>query len=113
MTKNTLKIIALLVSIYLLAACSDDNASTAQVAKTGEDIYYQSCFSCHERGHGGAPKRGDMSAWQSRVEKGQEALMQNMLRGYRAMPPKGACFSCSDQELQMALDFMLEPVETP
>lgn len=37
--------------------------------------------------------------------------MTNMVEGYKGMPPKGACFDCSDADLQMALDFMLLPKE--
>ncbi|GGE94347.1 c-type cytochrome [Kangiella profundi] len=93
-------------SLLLLSACSSEPQE-----RTGESIYYQSCFSCHERGHGGAPIRGNMEQWQSRLDKGQEIIMTNMVEGYKGMPPKGACFDCSDADLQMALDFMLLPKE--
>jgi len=93
-------------SLLLLSACTPDPQE-----RTGESIYYQSCFSCHERGHGGAPIRGNMEQWQSRLDKGEEAMMTSMVEGYKGMPPKGACFDCSEADLQMALDFMLLPKE--
>ncbi len=93
-------------SLLLLSACTPEPQE-----RTGESIYYQSCFSCHERGHGGAPIRGNMEQWQVRLDKGEEAMMTSMIEGYKGMPPKGACFDCSEADLQMALDFMLLPKE--
>lgn len=107
MSIKSFKIISLLITLILLVACSED----APQKKDGETVYFQSCFSCHERGHGGAPKRGDMNAWQTRLDKGSDELKKSMQLGFNAMPPKGACFSCSDQDLQLALEFMLKPIE--
>jgi cytochrome c5 len=50
-----------------------------------------------------------MEQWQSRLDKGEETLLKHMVEGYNGMPPKGACFDCTEKELQMALEFMLEP----
>ncbi len=77
--------------------------------RDGETIYNQSCFSCHERGHGGAPVRGDLEEWQPRLAKGKDVLLKNLKEGYNGMPPKGACFDCNDQELQKVLAFILDP----
>lgn len=99
----------LLVSVLLpigLIACTPEPQK-----RDGEAIYYRSCFSCHERGHGGAPMRGNIEQWQSRLDKGEEVLLQSMVNGYNGMPPKGGCFDCSDKDLQMALEFMLKPKE--
>lgn len=65
-------------------------------------------MSCHERGQGGAPIRGDTKAWQTRLKKGKEVLFNNLKDGYSTMPPKGACFDCTDKELQMVLEFVLQ-----
>lgn len=105
MKKSVLFVVSL--TAILLSACSSEPQE-----RTGESIYYQSCFSCHERGHGGAPIRGNMEQWQPLLDaKGQEGLMTSMVEGYKGMPPKGACFDCSEADLQMALDFMLLPKE--
>ncbi|NVK22304.1 MAG: cytochrome c5 family protein [Kangiellaceae bacterium] len=94
----------LILLTLLLAACSDQPTQP----RTGEDIYYQSCFSCHERGHGGAPIRGNTEQWQPRLEQDEAIILENMRNGINGMPPKGACFDCNDKELQMALEFMLK-----
>ena len=98
------KPLLIILSTAFLYACTPEPQE-----RTGETIYYQSCFSCHERGHGGAPLRGNMEQWQSRLNKGEEIILTNMLKGYNGMPPKGACFDCSEEDLQKALAFMLQP----
>lgn len=103
---KSLLLLTIILFTSLLSGCSSEPQE-----RTGESIYYQSCFSCHERGHGGAPIRGDMEQWQPRLNKGEEAMMTSMVEGYKGMPPKGACFDCSEADLQMALDFMLLPKE--
>lgn len=86
----------------LLMACEQSPQQ-----RDGQAIYYQSCVSCHDRGHGGAPIRGDQEAWQQRLEKGQDTLLKNLKDGYNGMPPKGACFDCSEQELALVLEYLL------
>lgn len=89
--------------VFLLMAC---DAPTPK--PRGEAVYNQSCVSCHERGQGGAPVRGDKREWGQRLEKGQQALVDNVIKGYKTMPKKGACFSCSDEEIRLAVEYLLE-----
>lgn len=103
MTK-TLKLALPILALLTIVGCNQEPPKN-----DGESIYYRSCFSCHERGHGGAPIRGNMDQWQARLDKGEEALMKSMVEGYKTMPPKGGCFNCTEAELQKALDFMLKP----
>lgn len=99
-----LNLLTFLAFITILSGCNSEPQK-----RDGESIYYQSCFSCHERGHGGAPIRGNIEQWQSRLDKGDGVLLKNIIEGYNGMPPKGACFDCTDEELRMALEFMLQP----
>lgn len=75
----------------------------------GETVYNQSCVSCHERGHGGAPIRGDQQEWAKKLEKSRETLVDNVIKGYKTMPAKGACFSCTDEDIRLAVEYLLEP----
>lgn len=88
---------------FLLVACD-----TPKPRPRGEAVYNQSCVSCHERGQGGAPVRGDKREWDKRMEKGQQALVDNVIQGYKTMPKKGACFSCSDEEIRLAVEYLLK-----
>jgi cytochrome c5 len=55
-----------------------------------------------------APILGDVDAWGARIAKGQALLLQSTIEGIQpAMPPRGMCFSCSDDELAAAVDYMI------
>ena len=43
----------------------------------------------------GAPILGDIEAWDSRMKKGMDAVMNNVINGVNAMPAKGMCMDCS------------------
>ncbi len=94
-----------------LCRAGDDCGTTVAVAASGpmsgEDVYNQYCFACHAAGVSGAPMLGNAEQWGPRVDKGMEALMQSTLNGINAMPAKGTCASCSDEELQAAVEHML------
>ena len=80
-------------------------------AMTGQQVYDQFCFACHMAGVGGAPKLGAAEEWAARVDKGMDELMATTLNGLNAMPPKGTCMTCSDDELNAAVSYMLESLE--
>ena len=54
----------------------------------------------------GAPKKGDTAAWDERLAKGMDATLKNALNGLNAMPPKGNCANCSDDEILAAIKYM-------
>ncbi len=76
----------------------------------GQAVYQQRCRLCHDRGMMGAPRLGDRAAWEDRLAKGEEALLQSVVRGLKGMPPRGGCRSCTDEELADALAYMLKQV---
>ena len=90
----------------------DDCGSASAVAATGplsgQQVYDQFCFACHATGVGDAPMLGDAEAWAPRVDKGMDVLMASTLNGINTMPAKGTCMSCSDEELNAAVTYMLE-----
>ena len=91
----------------------DCGAAVAAVASgplSGQAVYDQFCFACHTTGVGGAPLLGDAGQWQPRIDKGMETLMASTLNGLNAMPAKGTCMNCSDDELQAAVTYMLDQV---
>jgi cytochrome c5 len=74
-----------------------------------ESNFNKSCATCHNAGIAGAPKFADAAAWAPRVEKGMEALYASTINGLPpAMPQKGMCFSCSDDELRALVDYMVD-----
>ena len=83
-------------------------ADTSSGPRSGEDIYKASCTACHDAGVAGAPKFGDAASWEPRVAKGIDALHTNAISGINAMPPKGTCADCSDEEVHAAVDYIVE-----
>ena len=80
---------------------------TQTAAVDGKQIYQQSCMACHSTGAAGAPKTGDKAAWSARIAKGSDALFLTVKNGLNAMPPKGTCMSCSDEELRAAMEYIV------
>ncbi len=76
--------------------------------KSGKDVYSGFCTTCHGAGLMGAPKFGAAADWAPRVAKGKETLYTHALQGFNAMPPKGMCATCTDDEIKSAVDHMLD-----
>ncbi len=75
--------------------------------KSGKDVYSGFCTTCHGAGVMGAPKYGTAADWAPRVAKGKDTLYTHAIGGFNAMPPKGMCAACSDDEIKGAVDYML------
>ena len=89
--------------------CASASAAAASSGPKGADeIYSSSCAGCHASGVLGAPKFGDAAAWGERASKGIDVLVANAISGINAMPPRGACGSCSDDDIKAAIDYMIE-----
>ncbi|RMG28121.1 MAG: cytochrome c5 family protein [Gammaproteobacteria bacterium] len=73
----------------------------------GEKIFKTKCFVCHGTGAAGAPKVGDKKAWAPRIAKGIDTLLKHAKNGYNAMPPKGTCMECSDEDLKSTIEYMI------
>jgi len=74
--------------------------------------YDKSCATCHAAGVAGAPMLGDKAAWEPRLAKGLDVLYANAINGLPpAMPAKGMCFTCSDDDLKAIVDLMLGSVQ--
>jgi len=89
-----------------VAAVAD--AGDAAGPKSGEQVYNSNCMACHGTGAAGAPKTGDAAAWAPRIAAGMDSMLVNATNGLNAMPPKGLCMTCSDEELQGAIQYMLD-----
>lgn len=75
--------------------------------RSGEEVYNQACAACHAGGVLGAPKKGDAGDWEERIAKGMDVLLDHSINGFNAMPPRGGCGSCSDEEVEAAVEHMI------
>ena len=79
--------------------------------RSGEVVYNNACVACHGAGVLGAPKMQVAVDWQPRLdERGFDMLLENAINGYNAMPPKGTCGDCSDDEIKAAIEYMIEGI---
>ena len=77
-------------------------------AKNIDDIITKHCNACHGVGLLGAPKIGDTAAWKERADHqgGLDGILAKAITGINAMPPKGTCVDCSDDDLKKAIQKM-------
>ena len=76
--------------------------------RSGKQIYDLFCFVCHATGVSEAPLLGDREKWQPLIDKGMDAMLATSLAGLNLMPPKGACVDCSEEEMQAAIQYMID-----
>ena len=88
--------------------CGVAVAAGPTAVRSGEEVYNQFCFACHATGVGGAPKVGDTAEWEPRIAKGMDALWTTMQNGLNAMPAKGTCVNCSDDELRDSMNYLVD-----
>lgn len=86
----------------------NSNAKPVLGKDAGLKRYKSTCYICHDTGASGAPKLGDKGAWAPRLAKGKDNLHTHALKGFNAMPAKGGCLNCSDEEIIMSVEYMLE-----
>lgn len=77
----------------------------------GQKIYQNACAMCHKAGNAGAPKVGDVAAWEVRIAQGIDVLYEHSIKGFKGskgtMPPKGGQGALGDAEVMAAVDYMV------
>lgn len=76
--------------------------------RTGEQVYNTKCAACHATGLLNAPKIGDKTTWQAKLDTAGsfDKLLKNAINGIGAMPAKGTCTDCSTDEIEQAIGYM-------
>lgn len=103
----------LAIATYLKSVVSQEPlglpASEKQpTLKRGKQVYIKACIICHQDGVMTAPVIGDSGNWYMRLtEQGLPALYRHAINGYNSMPVKGACVTCSDNDIMSAVDYLL------
>jgi cytochrome c5 len=103
----------LAIATYLKTVVSEERLGVSPsekqpTIKRGKQVYVNACIICHQQGVLGAPVIGDSANWYKRVkEQGLRALYRHAINGYNQMPVKGACVTCSDNDVVSAVEYML------
>jgi cytochrome c5 len=75
----------------------------------GEQVYRAACIHCHLKGEVGAPMIGASHNWNLRIkDRGINTLYLHAIDGFNSMPPKGACVTCSKQDVVDAVNYLLD-----
>lgn len=105
----------LAIATYLKTVNSDkaigaiEPSNAKPSLKRGKQVYKKACILCHQEGKMAAPKIGNGNGWYERLkQQGLKALYRHTINGYNQMPLRGACVSCSDNDLISAVDYMIQ-----
>jgi cytochrome c5 len=103
----------LIVLLLLGAICAHAAAAPPAAAtdRPGEEIFQTYCAECHSTGISGAPRISDKAAWAQRIAQGQAVLLQHALHGYKGMPGRGSCSTCTDAEIKASVEFIIGKVK--
>ncbi len=88
--------------------CGSASAAVASGPRDPQELYNGVCAGCHTSGALGAPKLGDAADWGARLNQGLDQVIANAINGINAMPPKGTCSTCSDDDIANAVQYMVD-----
>ncbi|MNF43897.1 c-type cytochrome [Pseudomonas borbori] len=80
----------------------------SHAAQDPEAVYARACAACHNGQLPIAPQKGDKAAWEPRLAKGMDVLVQSVTNGLNAMPPRGLCMDCTAEDYQAVIQWMTE-----
>ena len=85
--------------------------STETAERSGEEIYNSKCAGCHNSGVMGAPKYAALADWSSRIDLGLDKLTASAIAGKGGMPARGTCMDCTDNEIKVTVQYMLDSLQ--
>ena len=104
----------LAISTYIKTVESEEPlglpaSNAAPSLARGRQVYFTACAICHQDGQMSAPIIGDAPNWNQRLKDTNLAgLYRHVIDGFNSMPPKGACVTCSDNDIMSAVDYILD-----
>ncbi len=96
------------VQVAAVSETASAESVAAGDARPGESVYGGLCHACHAAGLANAPKPDDTAAWEERLAKGLDAMVDVAIQGFGGMPPRGGDPSLTDEEIRETIIFMLE-----
>lgn len=103
----------LAISTYLKTVISQEQfnilpSDKQPQLKRGKQVYIKACILCHQNGAMSAPIIGNGPNWFARLKSsGLDGLYRHTINGFNSMPIKGACVTCSDNDIISAVDYIL------
>ncbi len=84
-----------------------NTVSASKKSRTAESIYNKTCSTCHNTGLAGAPKFKNKDDWSPRIKQGIKTLIKVAIDGKGAMPARGTCGDCSDDEISSVVNYII------
>jgi len=82
-------------------------AQAASAEFSASATYEQYCAMCHNTGMANAPRRDDAGHWTARVaEVGLATITNNAITGINAMPARGMCATCTDEQIGEIVQYL-------
>lgn len=110
-----IRLMLVLGTLVFLSACgknSDSESSTSNTSPSeGEVLVTKNCKVCHAQGINGAPIIGNKKMWGPRTSQGLDTLAQHASEGYGLMPAKGGQTHLTDDQIKLAVEYMLSQVQ--
>ena len=75
-------------------------------AQDPQAIFDRACGACHNGQLPTAPQKSDKAAWEPRLAKGMDTLVQSVTNGLTAMPPRGLCMDCTAEDYRGVIELM-------
>jgi cytochrome c5 len=85
-----------------------DATPTGDVVVDGAQVYGGLCMTCHDSGVAGAPIKGSDLMKEREAAKGLDGLVASAISGINTMPARGGNPSLTDEQIQAAVEFMLQ-----
>ena len=95
-------------NVSVAGEARDAADATEAEARPGDEVYAAACQACHATGAADAPRTGEPDDWGDRLDADMDELYANAIDGIGAMPAKGGCTDCSEEEIRNAVDYMME-----
>ena len=77
------------------------------LAAEGKVVYEKTCALCHASGVANAPRFGDKAAWAPRLAAGKTVLVNSVVKGKGAMPPRAGASRLTRAEISAAVDYIM------
>lgn len=82
-------------------------AQAASAEFSASATYEQYCAMCHNTGMANAPRRDDAAHWTARIaEVGLATITTNAITGINAMPARGMCATCTDEQIGEIVEYL-------
>ena len=90
---------------------AQDHAASQTDTSSGKDVYERVCAACHDAGVAGAIKLSDRATWKKHIHHGMDHMVESVIKGKGAMPPRGGSPNLTDEEIEAAVHYIVEQTQ--